>query len=176
MLEGLCGHAVSFGAGAIEVKRQDGCERVCACKGGTVISIARYPLSGKDARELRQNLHAAVKKRLPVVLGGRRFRLIVRVSESSGEDMFRVEMEPALGPDGPFTAKQGQYLAYIYAYTKIHRQAPAETDLERYFRVSAPSVHEMLKTLQRNGFIERTPRQARSIRLLVPPEHLPPLE
>jgi DNA-binding MarR family transcriptional regulator len=34
----------------------------------------------------------------------------------------------------------------------------------------------MVKTLERNGLIEKTPRQARSIRLLVQPEHLPPLE
>ena len=57
--------------------------------------------------------------------------------------------------------------------TKMHRQAPAETDLERYFQVSPPSIHEMIKTLERNGLIERTPGKARSIRLLVKPEHLP---
>jgi DNA-binding MarR family transcriptional regulator len=76
----------------------------------------------------------------------------------------------------PFTAKQGQYLAFIHYYTKIHRQAPAESDLERYFRVSPPSIHDMIKTLERNSLIERTPGRARSIRLLVRPEHLPRLE
>ena len=75
-----------------------------------------------------------------------------------------------------FTAKQGQYLAFIYNYAKIHRQAPAESDLERYFQVSPPAIHDMVKTLERNGLIERTPGQARSIRLLVQPEHLPRLE
>jgi Mn-dependent DtxR family transcriptional regulator len=75
-----------------------------------------------------------------------------------------------------FTAKQGQYLAFIYNYTKIHHQAPAETDLQLYFRVSPPSIHEMIKTLERNGLIQKTPGQARSIRLLVKPEHLPRLE
>ena len=29
----------------------------------------------------------------------------------------------------PYTAKQGQYLAFIYYYTKIHRQPPAEATL-----------------------------------------------
>jgi hypothetical protein len=33
----------------------------------------------------------------------------------------------------------------------------------------------MMQTLQRNGLIERTPGQARSIRLLVNPELLPRL-
>jgi Mn-dependent DtxR family transcriptional regulator len=49
-------------------------------------------------------------------------------------------------------------------------------DLERYFQVSPPSIHNMVKTLERNGLIEKTPGQARSIRLLVAPEHLPRLE
>ena len=35
-------------------------------------------------------------------------------------------------PKAPFTAKQGQYLAFIHYYTKIHRVPPAEADLQRY--------------------------------------------
>ena len=84
------------------------------------------------------------------------------------------KLDPSIAP--AFTAKQGQYLAFIYNYTRIHRQAPAESDLERYFQVSPPAIHDMIKTLERNGLIQRTPRQARSIRLLVQPEHLPRLE
>jgi DNA-binding MarR family transcriptional regulator len=76
----------------------------------------------------------------------------------------------------PYTAKQGQYLAFIFHYTKIHRVAPAETDMQRYFRVSPPSVHQMVLTLEINGFIERVPGQARSLRLLVSREELPDLE
>jgi DNA-binding MarR family transcriptional regulator len=34
----------------------------------------------------------------------------------------------------------------------------------------------MVKTLERNGLIERTPGKARSIRLMVKAEHLPRLE
>jgi DNA-binding MarR family transcriptional regulator len=34
----------------------------------------------------------------------------------------------------------------------------------------------MIKTLERNGLIERTAGQARTIRLLVKPEHLPILK
>jgi Mn-dependent DtxR family transcriptional regulator len=74
-----------------------------------------------------------------------------------------------------FTEKQGQYLAYIYAYTRLHRRPPAETDMRQYFRVSPPSVHQMVLTLERAGFIRRKPRIARSIELLVDPEHLPDL-
>ncbi|MGI8741897.1 MAG: LexA family protein [Bryobacteraceae bacterium] len=75
----------------------------------------------------------------------------------------------------PYTQKQGQYLAFIYHYTKLHSQAPSEADMQRYFRVTPPSVHQMVLTLEANGLIDRTPWQARSIRLLVEREDLPPL-
>jgi repressor LexA len=74
-----------------------------------------------------------------------------------------------------YTQKQGQYLAFIYSYTRIHRRAPAEAEMQQYFRVSPPSVHQMVLTLEARGFIERTPGQARSIRLLIPSEELPDL-
>jgi DNA-binding MarR family transcriptional regulator len=114
------------------------------------------------------------------VIGGKVYIIHVRAFERFGEDAFEVSIDPApkLDPSvvPPFTAKQGQYLAFIYNYTKIHRRPPAESDLERYFQVSPPAIHDMIKTLERNGLIERTPGQARSIRLLVRPEHLPRLE
>jgi Mn-dependent DtxR family transcriptional regulator len=74
-----------------------------------------------------------------------------------------------------FTAKQGQYLAYIHLYTRLHRRPPAETDMQEYFRVSPPSVHQMVLTLERAGFIRRHPRTPRSIELLVDPNQLPDL-
>ena len=74
-----------------------------------------------------------------------------------------------------FTELQGQYLAFIYAYTKIHRSPPAEADMQRFFEVTPPSVHRMVKELEKRGLIRRTPRQARSIELLVDPEDLPVL-
>ena len=74
-----------------------------------------------------------------------------------------------------FTAKQGQYLAYIHLYTRLHRRPPAETDMQEYFRVTPPSVHQMVLTLERGGFIRRQPRTPRSIELLVDPNQLPDL-
>ena len=79
-------------------------------------------------------------------------------------------------PKKPFTAKQGQYLAFIFYYTKIHGFAPAESDMQTYFKVSPPSVHQMVVTLEANGFIERVPGRGRSIRVLIPREELPDLE
>jgi DNA-binding MarR family transcriptional regulator len=76
----------------------------------------------------------------------------------------------------PFTALQGQYIAFIYAYTKINARPPAQADLQRYFRVTPPTVHHMVLTLEQRGLIRRTPGQARSLQVLVAPEDLPPLK
>jgi repressor LexA len=78
-------------------------------------------------------------------------------------------------PAKTLTPKQGQYLAFIHLYTRLHRRPPAETDMQQYFRVSPPSVHQMVLTLERRGFIRRQPRTARSIELLVDPKLLPEL-
>jgi repressor LexA len=78
-------------------------------------------------------------------------------------------------PAKAFTSKQGQYLAFIYTYMRLHRRPPAEADMQQYFRVSPPSVHQMVLTLERSGFIRRQPGVARSIKMLVDPEHLPVL-
>lgn len=74
-----------------------------------------------------------------------------------------------------FTPKQGQYLAFIHLYTRLHRRSPAEVDMQQYFGLSPPSVHQMLLNLERMGFIRRQPRTARSIELLVDPKQLPEL-
>src|SRR5688572_27862457 len=78
-------------------------------------------------------------------------------------------------PQG-FTEKQGEYLAFIYVYSHMFQRSPAETDMQRYFRVSPPSVHQMVLTLERNGLIRRQPGVARIIELLVPSEQLPSLK
>jgi len=75
-------------------------------------------------------------------------------------------------PAKSFTQKQGQYLAFIYAYTRLNRRPPAEIDMQRYFQVSPPSVHQMVVTLEREGFIRRQPGVARSIEMLIDPECL----
>ena len=55
-------------------------------------------------------------------------------------------------PSAPrFTSKQGQYLAFIHAYTQVLGRPPAEADLQRRFHVTPPSVHQMVLTLERAG-------------------------
>src|ERR1700716_3689686 len=75
-----------------------------------------------------------------------------------------------------FTPKQGQYLAFIDAYTRVHRRPPAEREMQRHFGVTPPSVHQMVLNLERAGLIRRQPGVPRSIEVLVPPEDLTVLQ
>jgi DNA-binding MarR family transcriptional regulator len=75
-----------------------------------------------------------------------------------------------------YTSLQGQYLAFIYYYSKIHGCAPSEADLEIYFKVAFSSIHQMILTLEKRGLITRTPGEARSIRLLLSRDEIPDLE
>ena len=179
LLEELCAHALSLGAESLTVEHKDHREWVFANKGSFGFGVANYATSSTEGEELRANLYAAAKKSVRAVINGQLHILKVTTFESFGEHAFAVSINPApkLDPSiaPSFTAKQGQYLAFIYNYTQIHRRAPAELDLQRYFQVSPPSIHEMIRTLERNGLIEKTPGSARSIRLLISPEHLPRL-
>jgi DNA-binding MarR family transcriptional regulator len=77
---------------------------------------------------------------------------------------------------GDYTPRQGQFLAFIYYYTKVNGRPPAEADMQWYFRVTPTSVHQMVVKLEQRGYIARVPGQGRSIRLLLPREKLPDLE
>ena len=45
-----------------------------------------------------------------------------------------------------FTDTQGQYLAFIHTYSKLHLLSPPETDFQSYFQ-SPPTAHPMIVTL-----------------------------
>jgi DNA-binding MarR family transcriptional regulator len=62
-----------------------------------------------------------------------------------------------------YTKKRGQYLVFTYYYTKINQRPPAEVDIQYYFQVTPPTVHQMILRLEERGFIRRVPGQARSI-------------
>ncbi len=74
-----------------------------------------------------------------------------------------------------FTQKQGQYLAFIYMYALVNGRPPAEADMQRFFRVSPPAVHQMVVSLEKAGLIARQPGVARSIAVLVDRKALPEL-
>jgi repressor LexA len=75
-----------------------------------------------------------------------------------------------------YTPRQGQFLAFIYYYTRLNGRPPAERDMQRYFMTSSAAVHQMVLALEKRGFIQRTPGQGRSIRLLLPRKALPDLD
>ena len=108
-------------------------------------------------------------------------RILDAVCDRLSNLLDRYTDEPSIEPvaTGPpkarFTAKQGQYLAFIHHYTKVHRVPPAEADVQRYFKVSPPAVHTMILTLERQGLIERAPGKARSIRVRIPAIEIPDL-
>ena len=68
-----------------------------------------------------------------------------------------------------FATTQGQYLAVVYAFSQLNRRLRTERDFQKYFQVTAPSVHKMILTLERLGLIRHTPGAARRIGLLLPP-------
>ena len=74
-----------------------------------------------------------------------------------------------------YTARQGQFLAYINYYITLHGRPPAEAEMMQFFQVTPPSVHQMILTLERRRLISRVPGQARSIALRLPADELPPL-
>lgn len=65
------------------------------------------------------------------------------------------------------TPTQGRYLAFIHAYTEGFGLPPAESEIADATGVSPPSVNQMMKTLEKKGFIRRQPGVPRSIEILV---------
>ena len=63
-----------------------------------------------------------------------------------------------------FTPKQGQYWR-LSTCTCVCTAGwpPAEPDMQEYFRVSPPSIHQMVLTLEWAGFIRRQQSTPRSI-------------
>jgi (p)ppGpp synthase/HD superfamily hydrolase len=74
-----------------------------------------------------------------------------------------------------YTKKQGQYLAFIHCYTKLNGVPPAEADMQRYFRATPPSVHQMIVKLEEKGLISRTPNSPRTIKVTISNDQIPEL-
>ena len=86
-------------------------------------------------------------------------------------------MNRAAGDSHPkFTPRQGQYLAFIHVYTLVNERPPAQADIQRFFRLTPPSVYQMLLMLERDGLISRRPGVPRSLVVLVDRALLPALE
>ena len=74
----------------------------------------------------------------------------------------------------PFTARQGEYLAFVHRYAVKNGIAPSFDEIAAHFGTTSPSVNGMIKTLERRGLLSRIPGAARSLRVLVPESLLPP--
>jgi DNA-binding MarR family transcriptional regulator len=121
--------------------------------------------------------NAAIKAYLPEEyiedLEARIIALQTRVGDDAESEVQVQSVTPTQQPN--YTPKQGQYLAFVHYYTKLHGRPPSESDMQRYFKVSAPAVHQMVLTLEQRGLIARIPGQARTIRVVLPFEALPAL-
>ena len=127
------------------------------------------------------------RKRTSIGEGGDRHRVIfdkgravgMYCPKSDAELLFAPEepdARPSPSPRAKFTPRLGQVLAFIHLYTVLNRRPPAEMDIAVRLGVTPPSAHGMVITLERKGLIERQPGVARSIRLRIDPQELPPLE
>ncbi|MFI5417779.1 MAG: LexA family protein [Candidatus Lutacidiplasmatales archaeon] len=74
------------------------------------------------------------------------------------------------------TRVQGQYLAYIYSYTRVHRRPPSENEIAEFFGVRGPSAHRTIVGLESRGFLSRIPGQPRTLTVLLPRKDIPDLE
>jgi Mn-dependent DtxR family transcriptional regulator len=74
-----------------------------------------------------------------------------------------------------YTEKEGQYLAFIFYYKKINGVSPAQIDLQRYFSVTPPTVHNMILKLERKKLINRVSNAPRSLTINLMESELPRL-
>lgn len=72
--------------------------------------------------------------------------------------------------------KEGQYLAFIYYYTKINSQPPAYSDFQRYFKTDPTSVYRMLMQLETKNYISKIPKKPRSISITISTKVIPDLD
>jgi DNA-binding MarR family transcriptional regulator len=75
-----------------------------------------------------------------------------------------------------FTARQGQFLAFLHLYRRLHRRSPAESDMAVFFQLTPPAVHNMVVKLEQLGLITREPGVARSIRVILSDDEIPRLD
>jgi Mn-dependent DtxR family transcriptional regulator len=71
-----------------------------------------------------------------------------------------------------FSEQKGQYLAFIFYYTKLNGISPAQADFQRYFSASPTTVHQMILQLEKKELITRIPKAPRALTLCIAEENL----
>ena len=56
-----------------------------------------------------------------------------------------------------FIEMKDQYLRFIHACTKLNRRPPAEVEIQKYSRVTPPTMNQMIADLNRTRLIECIP-------------------
>ena len=74
------------------------------------------------------------------------------------------------------TKNQGQLVAYVYWYTKVHRMPPSENEIAEFLGVRGPSAHTTIVRLGSKGVLSRRPGEPRPLRVLLPRDEIPDLE
>jgi len=141
--------------------------RTAPCRAATPPSARRWALprirfaaiiAGSDSRNAGCPDHRALAAR-----GGSRSPPPPRESRRPDESGYESIVWRVSPTTPPFTDKQGQYLAFIYAYNRIFRQPPAEADMQRHFQVSPPSVHQMVLKTPANSKSVTAPAMAQTL-------------
>lgn len=70
---------------------------------------------------------------------------------------------------------QGQLVAFVYWYTKVHRMPPSENEIAEFVGVRGPSAHAMIVRLCSKGILDRRLGEPRTIRVLLPRDQIPDL-
>lgn len=96
---------------------------------------------------------ALVEDRLEIRFNEGAFLAIERNSRGMSIVLHEVASE-APSENRP-TRRQREYLDFIRRYMALHGRSPSEADIQNHFMVSAPSAHQMVKTLERRGFVAR---------------------
>ena len=81
--------------------------------------------------------------------------LVIEQGENGVGVILHDKIEPPERSGPRPTRRQLECLEFIRRYMHRNGVSPAETDIQAHFLVSAPSVNQMIRTLERRGFITR---------------------
>jgi hypothetical protein len=130
--------------------------------GATTIAAAQLGhLAGKRVNGIvRENGHLTIE-----FMDGT--KLVISIREGMlATDVHHESDQPRMARETP-TKRQLEYLLFIAKYIRRYGRAPAESDIERHFLVSAPTVNQMMHMLERRGFIARQAGVPRSTTICI---------